>query len=457
MYNNLPALTENILWDETLIAADYAPLSEKTLQSALQDYLQSVSTYHNEDEFLRRSPLSLWMTHFDQLALYRPGLLSADRIILPDALEEAALRLGSTDLALAVDLLVQNRQSDRLENIRHDIARFVRFIREHFALIQAGFIIFTSSESVQQEQQRKIGFTDENADRSFLGSMMPPAIAKFYTRSLKVRGVERVSEEGHMRFVPESKLPNEIMLELKDCLSPFTNGHMFQNIRPVNKNEDGSLTVEITRGKLRNRSHYEHWVRGAINRSLYFHYSGLLTDLSQADRANASLATRCPFQSKVLEKLGAPGTLSRRMLEIDLPFLPDLSPEALFRIRTDYEPSATAFRRALRDCALEMEQAANPNEIRLLQLRFQERIADEGLEDLREKLRGWKKRSLQDVALLSAPAVLGYVGAPAATSLAAGAVSLLQATIGAYRNYQDVIRHPSWFLLRTENTHRAKN
>lgn len=268
MYNNLPALTESILWDEKLITTDYAPLSEETLQSALKHYLQAVCTYRNEDESHMRSPLSLWMTHFDQLALYRPGLLSAERIILPDALEEAALRLGSKDLALAVDLLVQNRESDRLANIRHDMARFVRFVREHFALIQAGFIIFTSSESVRQEQQRKVGFTDENADRSFLSSMMPPAIAEFYTRSLKVRGVERVSKEGHIRFVPESRLPGEIMLELKDCLSPFTNGHIFQNIRPVNQNEDGSLTVEITRGKLRNRSHYEHWVRGAVNRML---------------------------------------------------------------------------------------------------------------------------------------------------------------------------------------------
>lgn len=224
----------------------------------------------------------------------------------------------------------------------------------------------------------------------------------------------------------------------------------------MKKNTDGSITVEITRGKPQNRRHYDHWVQGATNRSLYFHYTSLLTDLSQADRSEASLATRCPFQGKVLEKLGAPGGISRRMLEIELPFLPDLSPGELFRIRTDYEPSATAFRRALRDCALEMERAANPNEIRLLQLRFQERIADEGLEDLREKLRGWKRRSLQDVALLAAPAVIGYIGAPVITSLAAGAFNVLQATVGAYRNYQEVTRHPSWFLLRTNDLRHLK-
>lgn len=456
MYNNLPALTESILWDNKLIDANYASLSEETLLSALQDYIQTVSAYRSEEHQLIRSPLSLWMTHFDQLAVYRAGLLSVERIIVPDALEEAALRLGTTGMAAAVDLLVQNSDTENLQNVRREMAKFVRFVREHFTLIQAGFIVFAPSDSVRQEQQRKLGITEENAGHSFLRSVMPPAIAEYYERSLKVRGVERVSNEGHMRFVPDSTLPGEILLELKGCLSPFTNGHMFQNMRPMKKNTDGSITVEITRGKPQNRRHYEHWVQGATNRSLYFHYTGLLTDLSQADRLEASLATRCPFQGKVLEKLGAPGGLSRRMLEIELPFLPDLSPEELFRIRTDYEPSATAFRRALRDCALEMERAANPNEIHLLQLRFQERIADEGLEDLREKLSDWKRRSLQDVALLVAPAVIGYIGAPVITSLAAGAFNVLQATVGAYRNYQEVTRHPSWFLLRTNDLRHIK-
>ncbi|WP_159282673.1 hypothetical protein [Rahnella variigena] len=456
MYNNLPALTENILWDEKLVDVSYAPLSKEMLQSALQDYLKAVNASRSEEHQPMRSPLTLWMTHFNQLAVYRAGLLSAERIILPDALEKAALRLGTKGMAAAVDLLVQNSDTENLQNVRREMAQFVRFVREHFTLIQAGFIVFTPSDSVRQEQQRKLGITEENAGHGFLRSVMPPAIAGFYERSLKVRGVERVSNEGHMRFVPDSTLPGEILLELKECLSPFINGHMFQNMRPVKENADGSLTVEITRGKPRSRSHYAHWVQGATNRSLYFHYTSLLTDLSQADRSGASLATRCPFQGKVLEKLGAPGGISRRMLETELPFLPDLTPEELFRIRTDYEPSATAFRRALRDCALEMERAANPNEIRLLQLRFQERIADEGLEDLREKLRGWKRRSLQDVALLAVPAVLGYIGAPAITSLTAGAFNVLQATVGSYRNYQEATRHPSWFLLRTDDLRRLK-
>lgn len=94
--------------------------------------------------------------------------------------------------------------------------------------------------------------------------------------------------------------------------------------------------MEITRGKPENRSSYNRWVQGATNRSIYFHYRGLLTDLSQSSQTGCSLVTRCPLQGKILQKLDASGRLSRRMLEVELPFLQNLSLEEIFRIWTDY-------------------------------------------------------------------------------------------------------------------------
>ncbi|EME1703937.1 hypothetical protein ACSD42_004133 [Cronobacter sakazakii] len=449
MYNNLPALTESILWDDGLLAADYAALDARRLEDALKGYLQAVSLLRGEWHTLQGSPLSLWIACHDQLTLYRPGLLSAERIILTDTLEEAALRLDTLASSEAMDHLVYHNATDRLADIRTGVAQFVRFVKDNFLLIQAGFIAFTPCESARQEQQRKMQLLQDNPDRHFLHSVMPPAVAQLYERSLSVRGIRRVGEEGHFRFVSEKTLPDEIMLELRDCLSPFTNAYMYQELQPVEVKEDGTFRARITRGKHENRKGYDRWVRGAINRSIYFHYHGLLTDISQSARTGASLVTRCPLQGKILQKLDASGRLSRRMLEIDLPFLQDLSLHDIFRIRTDYEPSVTAFRRSLRNCAVEMERASGPDEIRLLQQRFQERIADEGLDELHQKLSIWKRRSIQDTALLAVPAVLGYMGSPSLLNMAAGAVSLLQAALGAHRHHEDVTHHPSWFLLRT--------
>jgi len=456
MYNNLPALTENILWDDGLLSSEYTALDAEMLENALKDYLQTVSMLRGEWHTLQDSPLSLWIARHDQLALYRPGLLSAERIILTDTLEEAALQLATVESTEAMVRLVHNGETDRLTAIRIGMAQFVRFVKENFQLIQAGFIAFMPCESARLEQQRKMQILQDNPDKHFLNSVMPPAVAQLYERSLTVRGIKKISDEGNYLFEPDTSLPDEIRLDLRDCLSPFTNAYIYQELHPIQVNKDGTFKARITRGKHENRKGYDRWVRGATNRSIYFHYRGLLTDISQSARAGASLVTRCPLQGKILQKLDASGKLSRRMLQVELPFLQDLSLQDIFRIRTDYEQSVTAFRRTLRDCAVEMERASGPEEIYLLQQRFHERIMDEGLDDLRQKLSTWKRRSIQDSVLLTVPAVLGYMSSPSLPNLAVGAVSLLQAALGTHRHHQDVKNHPSWFLLRTTDIQRLK-
>ncbi|MGE5989788.1 MULTISPECIES: hypothetical protein [Klebsiella] len=95
MYNNLPALTESIFWDNGLLSTDYAALDARRLDDALKGYLQAVSLLRGEWHTLPNSPLSLWIARHDQLVLYRSGLLSTERIILTDMLEEAALDLDT--------------------------------------------------------------------------------------------------------------------------------------------------------------------------------------------------------------------------------------------------------------------------------------------------------------------------------------------------------------------------
>lgn len=74
------------------------------------------------------------------------------------------------------------------------------------------------------------------------------------------------------------------------------------------------------------------------------------------------------------------------MLEVDLPFLQDLSRHDIFRICTDNEPGIIAFRYTLRDSTIEMERTSGPAEIILLQQRFRDRIAAEGQDALHQKL-----------------------------------------------------------------------
>lgn len=132
MYNNLPALSENILWNNSLVATDYSALGAEALRDALSPYLHTVSALRSEWHIPEHSPLSLWIARHNQLALYRPGLLSVERIILTDALEEAALRLEIIESSQAMDHLVDNGETDRLGDIRTGVAEFVLFVKDNF-------------------------------------------------------------------------------------------------------------------------------------------------------------------------------------------------------------------------------------------------------------------------------------------------------------------------------------
>ncbi|MCG7368680.1 hypothetical protein MHZ90_21535 [Pantoea sp. ACRSH] len=189
MYNNLPALSDSVVWDDSLLATGYAAPDTEALGNAIKGYLQAVRILRGEWHPLHDSPLSLWIARHDQQALYRAGLLSAERIILTDTLEEAALRLDTMASSKAMDQLVHYNATDRLADIRTGVAQFVRFVKDNFQLLQAGFIAFTPCESVRQEQERKMQHLQDKPDRHFLNAVIPPEVIRLYERSMKVRGV----------------------------------------------------------------------------------------------------------------------------------------------------------------------------------------------------------------------------------------------------------------------------
>lgn len=68
----------------------------------------------------------------------------------------------------------------------------------------------------------------DNPDRHFLNAVMPAEVVRLYERSVKVRGSDGSAMKG-ISASCQKTLPDEIMLELRDCQSPFTNAYMYQS------------------------------------------------------------------------------------------------------------------------------------------------------------------------------------------------------------------------------------
>ncbi|HAI1368393.1 TPA: hypothetical protein HIT80_004026, partial [Escherichia coli] len=354
----------------------------------------------------------------------------------------------------AFEKIIVSDRKEKVEHLRKEIARFIRFAKENFDLIRGEFIVFVRSESSIKDSERANGILDDNSDANFIYRYLPPNIARLYENRLSVKNIERLGNTNKIRLLNKNVLSNEIMLEIKDCESLYTNGYMYQHIKNAIDNDDGSISMELVMGNHSGKKSYERWVQGAKNRTVLFHYKNLITDLNQAHSCRASLGTYCPFHGEILRKLDQKNEVQRVKLSIDVPFLEGLTPSELYKIRTDYEPSFNSFRSVLREAAYDIEAESDPYKRQLINQHFVERVWDEGLTDIEQKIQAYKRKSKKELFLNSVPSLIGFIGAPNPVSLATGAFTILKDVFNITSHSSEIKSHPSYFLLMMS---KAKN
>lgn len=448
MYNNLHALTNSLFWVDKLLDNEYADIQFEELLSELNEYNKNVESLISKPvSTIETSRLNVYMAGDKNINNYRSGLFSMDRVILDDALYSLSLKYRVNLSENAIEKFVESDENERAGNLRREISIFIRFAKDNFALIQGEFIVFVRSNSAVKDSERANGILTDNPDPKFIYSYIPAEIARLYERKLSVQNIERLGNSNKIRLLNKKELANEIMLNIEGCESRYTNGYMYQRIINAIDNGDDTLTMSIVMGTHSGKRSYERWVQGAKNRTVLFHYRNLLADLEQAHLGGASLGTYCPFQGEVLRKLDQKNEVHRTRLSVDVPFLEGVAPEELFRIRTEFELSFNAFRSVLRDTAYELEAETDPYRRQLINQRFTERVWDEGLSDIEQKIQAYKRKSKKELLVNITPSVIGIVAAPGWATLATGAVSLLKELFDIYNHSDEIKSHPSYFLL----------
>ncbi|MGC1086451.1 hypothetical protein [Pantoea agglomerans] len=455
MYNNLYALTDSLFWIDKLLENEYADIEFKELLSELNDYNEKIDFLISEPtNAIQSSRLNVYMAGDKNIDNYRSGLFSMDRVILDDVLYSLSLKHRVNLTENAIEKFIEHDEKEKAENLRKQISVFIRFAKENFSLIQGEFIVFVRSESAVKDSERANGILTDNPDPKFIYSYIPAEIARLYERKLSVQNIERLGNSNRIRLLDKKILANEIMVNIEDCKSPYTNGYMYQHINNATDNGDNTLTMDIIMGTHSGKRSYERWVQGAKNRTVLFHYRNLLADLEQAHLGGASLGTYCPFQGEVLRKLDQKNEVHRTRLSVDVPFLEGVAPEELFRIRTEFELSFNAFRSVLRDTAYDLEAETDPYRRQLINQRFTERVWDEGLSDIEQKIQAYKRKSKKELLVNITPSVIGIIAAPGWATLATGAVSLLKELFDINNHSDEIKSHPSYFLLMAS---RSKN
>ncbi|MEG2529691.1 MAG: hypothetical protein RSB02_06425 [Anaerovoracaceae bacterium] len=450
MYNNLYALTESLFWVDQLLEQEYEDIELNELLIELAEYNRVIDSQNIEQKHsVQESRLNVYMAGNSNIERYKSGLFSMDRVILDDVLYSLSLRYKVNPSENIVRKFIESDSQEKVVHLRREIARFIRFAKENFDLIQGEFIVFVRRESAIKDSERANGILDDNSDANFIYRYLPHNIACLYENRLSVQNIERLSNTNKIRFLNKNILANEIMLEIKNCESSYTNGYMYQHIKNAIDNGDDTMSMEVVMGKHNGKKNYKRWVQGAKNRTVLFHYKNLITDLNQAHSSRASLGAYCPFHGEILRKLDQKNEVQRVKLSIDVPFLEGLTPSELYKIRTDYESSFNAFRSVLREAAYDIEAESDPYKRKLINQHFVERVWDEGLTDIEQKIQAYKRKSKKELLLNIAPSLIGFIGAPNSVSLATGAFTILKEIFNITSHSSEIKSHPSYFLLMT--------
>ena len=453
MYNNLYALTESLFWVDRLLDQEYKNIELNELLIELSEYNKRIDSLIIEQKnSVQESRLNVYMAGNGNIEKYKSGLFSMDRIILDDVLYSLSLRYRVNLSENIVEKFIENDAQERVENLRSKIASFIRFTKENFDLIRGEFIVFVRRESAIKDSERANGILADNTDTNFILQYLPHNIARLYENRLSVQNIERLSNTNKIRLLNKDILANEIMLKIKNCESSYTNGYIYQHIKNAIDNSDGTMSMEIIMGKHSGKKSYERWVQGAKNRTIFFHYKNLITDLNQAYSSRASLGAYCPFHGEILRKLDQKNEVQRVKLSIDVPFLEGLTPSELYKIRTDYESSFNAFRSVLREAAYDIEAESDPYKRQLINQRFVERVWDEGLTDIEQKIQAYKRKSTKELFLNITPSLIGFIGAPNAVSFTTGAFTILKEIFNISSHSSEIRSHPSYFLLMTSKS-----
>ncbi|HCN8319432.1 TPA: hypothetical protein N6480_002834, partial [Escherichia coli] len=218
MYNNLYALTESLFWVDRLLDQEYENIGLNELLIELDEYNKRIDSLIIEQaNSVQESRLNVYMAGNRNIERYKSGLFSMDRVILDDVLYSLSLRYRVSLTENAFEKIIVSDRKEKVEHLRKEIARFIRFAKENFDLIRGEFIVFVRSESSIKDSERANGILDDNSDANFIYRYLPPNIARLYENRLSVKNIERLGNTNKIRLLNKNVLSNEIMLEIKDC------------------------------------------------------------------------------------------------------------------------------------------------------------------------------------------------------------------------------------------------
>ncbi|MFD1260678.1 hypothetical protein [Entomomonas asaccharolytica] len=436
-------LNDSLLLDGTLVTRMYHGISDAALEKELRDYREyclkvlpevreTVKTVNGSVSCMATNTMSL-ITYLKQAALYLEEAIVSDPIF-----ELTDFRTSSTEAITSFMGMATTPKIDR-QKLAEAAIRLI----ELRPLVAGSYVkLYPVSFELERGTElpllySEVGFED----------CLPPNILKQYKLSANVHSVE--NDNGRMLVMRDLYLCRNISIHFEGMRGGFAMGYMLNptEVKPTNKKNVYNFIQEKT-SEPPSKELFNAWVNQSINQTAMRHYIDLSKRIALCDYIGCMFSTEYPFESNLLntnlDSTNIKANTLNCTLQMDVPFLEQISSGDLMSIRNNDGEAFQSFRLELEKGFREARHESDPNRVRAIIENTQHELFEVQMSQIAPQVKHIKNTHYTDVAI--AVAGLGFSVLTSGVSL----LATMMAFAHGYKSYNDykskITANPCHFL-----------
>lgn len=436
-------LNNSLLLDSSLVTRMYQGISDASLEKELSDYreyclkvLPEVRRNFKASNGSVSCMMTDTMSHISQLkqaALYLEEAVVADPIFtLTD------FRTSSTEAITSFMGMASTPKIDRQE-----LAEAAIKLIELRPLVTGGYVkLYPVSFELERGAEIPLLYSDVGFE-----NCLPSSILEQYKLSADVSSVEE--ENGNM-LVMRSLYPcRHISIRFRGMEGGFAMGYMLNptEVKPTDK-ENVYTFIQTKSSEPPLKEHFIAWVNQSINQTARNHYIDLNKRIALCDYLGCMFGTEHLFESNLLNmNLDSQNIKTNTLnctLQMDVPFLEQVSSADLMSIRNNDGEAFQSFRSELEKGLREARYESDPNRVRAIIENTQHELFEVQMKQIAPQVKHIKKTHLTEAAI--AVAGLGLSVLTGGTSIFATGIAIAH----GYKSHSDykskVSANPCHFL-----------
>lgn len=442
-------LSESLLFDTSLQQSNYKSIPEKELQSELLKYKKfALSNINNVSEEISTTQSNLKIfgdqdyfstQHLMQTALY------LDQVILPDPIYPICQEKHS--MSETMNHFLGMDSSNEID--RRALSRATLKMKELTPMVMANFLkFFPVAHYHEPNKEIPINFSANG-----YSDILPADILSKYHDNAIVCSLKK-TDKG-LQVLDSLEVGRGIAIQFKNDIEKNINIYQLFEQEVVKMNEETRIAhFQMTLPETPPAEEYfQAWVAQSINQTSKAHFDQLTLDFMLSAKFGASYLTTSNFNQSLL---GSPYSekdiqayTSDCILNLDLPFLENVSINDLMAIKMNDGEAFEMFRRELERNFRELRLENDQNIINTKIENIVHELNDVQVTKIDQKIKEIRKGALVQTGI----AIGGLAGSVATSGLSlAATLSAISNGCKSYSEYREKVKeNPSYFLWKIKN------